>query len=73
LYVVGGYLKSPKPSNMFSIFSTNINYIIHTILKKLKELLYNFTTKVENNKSLYMFHRDCDPRYATDMKVFYMM
>ena len=35
-------LKSPKPSNMSSKLSTNINYIIHTIFMNFEENIVHF-------------------------------
>ena len=60
LYVVDGHLESPKPSNMSSKFFININYIIHTIFINCEENITQFYYKIENNKSIYMFHRILD-------------
>ena len=42
LYVVGGCLKNPKPSNMFSKLCTIINYIIHTIFMNFEGSIVHF-------------------------------
>ena len=42
LYVVSGCLKSPRPSNMSSKLSQNINYIIHSIFMKFEREYYRF-------------------------------
>ena len=73
LYVVSGHLKNPKPSNMSSKMSRNINYMFHNTFRNFEENIVHFTTRVQNKKSIYMFHRDCDPTYVIDAKVPYMM
>jgi hypothetical protein len=35
--------------------------------------LYIFTTQVKNNKFIYIFHRDYDLGYVTNIKFPYMM
>lgn len=71
MYVVNERLRSPKPSNMSSKSSTNINYITHNIFMNFGKKRYISTTQVDNNKSIYMF--DCDFGYVKDTKVSCMM
>ena len=37
------------------------------------KISYYFTTQVQNNMFVYMFHRDCDFEYVIDKNIPYVM
>lgn len=62
-------MPSPCPQNC-----VQTSFIQATLFSySFEENIVHFTTQVENTKPIYMYPRDCDPRYVIITKNPYMM